>query len=91
MPAGDIPFTTPRWRLGAVAIFAIERHRTNRSDRGPNPGFLPTALQGEAQSVEVRLVWDLRVLRVNGLDDIRSNRAQTGPYPGPYNGYENGI
>src|SRR5215207_3313915 len=62
MPAGDMPYTPPRCPLGVV-VFAFQRHRMNRRDRRPNPRFLTTATQGEVPSVDVRLVWELRVLR----------------------------
>jgi hypothetical protein len=75
-----MPFTPPRCPLGTLAVFAFDRHRMNRCDWRPNPGFLPTA--GKVPSVDVRLVWELRVLRGNGLDGIRSNRARTDPYNG---------
>src|SRR5215212_3630425 len=78
MPAGDMPYTPPRCPLGVV-VFAFQRHRMNRRDRKPNPGFLPTATQGEGPSVGVRLVWELRVLRGAHATRKRSRRYSLKP------------
>src|SRR5215212_10042185 len=78
MPAGDMPYTPPRCPLGVV-VFAFQRHRMNRRDRRPNPRFLTTATQGEVPSVDVRLVWELRVLRGAHARRKRSRRYSLKP------------
>src|SRR5918994_4042784 len=66
MPAGDMPFTPPLCPL-EVVVFASQRHRINRRDRKPNPGFLPTAGGAERR-------------RAPGVGTARATRKQPRRY-----------